>query len=358
MIWHICPPHLFCAGYLWRNWNFDEPTTSCNVNSFAPDVTDSIMAPAGMLMTSLRFNTLQPSGGSCGSYPYGEGACWISNSYLTLEGNFASVSLSSSSSTGINPGSGYGYDWGSQDWYTNATTASSNAAQNSCSLGFSDPNVFGGVQYISILPVVLPTGSYAVGASLVTWFCSNFDGAAVYSCDDLEEGGKYCGNTQHPWEPQGTFVGNVLGIQLYGASVTFSNTTGEMILGPISAYSNAGDCTSTQWLDQSTDAAPYWSAPSVQSNGAPSSPSFSSYYPPPEPWGQAIKEYANVQLFNQVKGNGNDSDEPYQPGNGLTFEHTGTPPSPSFVAGVSVWLKANRFAIGVFTVPTLINTTA
>ena len=161
------------TGYMWRNWDFGEPTTPCDVNSFAPDLTDSIMAPAGALMTSLRFNTIQPSGGSCGSYPYGEGSCWISNSFLTLEGNFASVSLSSSSSTGTTPGSGYGYDWGSQDWYTNTTTASSNAAQNTCSRGFgTSQNYFNGIQYISLLPVVLPAGTYAVGASLVTWFCS------------------------------------------------------------------------------------------------------------------------------------------------------------------------------------------
>ena len=343
---------LHSTGYLWRNWDFGEITTPCDVNSFAPDLTDSIMAPAGALMTSLRFNTIQPSGGSCGSYPYTEGSCWFSNSFLTLEGNFASVSLSSSSSTGTTPGSGYGYDWGFQDWYTNTTTVSSNAAQNSCSL-------YGYMQYISLLPVVLPAGTYAVGASLVTWFCSNLEGAEVYSCDDLEEGGKYCGNKQHPWEPQGTYVGDVLGIQLYGATVSFSNTTGEMILGPISAYSNAGDCTSTKWLDQTTDSSPYWSVPNLESNGSPSSPSFSSHYPPPVPWGQAdITEYAYLQLFKQVYGNGNDSDQPYSPGYGVTFENTNTPPSPSFVAGVSIWLKANRLAIGVFTVPTLINTTA
>lgn len=210
---------------------------------------------------------------------------------------------------------------------------------------------------------------YAVGASLIEWICPGLPGAPFYNnfgpnlqnsaILNVPSGVSSADGTMR-FNSWFTGQGAVLGLQLYGAAVSFNNATGLMELGDIATFSNDGECQDISYFDQTAQGAYTSWVLSSQSSGAtfPSgvTPSSTTFYPNPVSWGTPQTDVAFLQTYNvgayygpgyAAYANAQNEQPP------LYIDVPNNVPAPSFVNGAAIWLKANRISIGVFTSPTL-----
>lgn len=310
-------------------------------------------------------------------------SCLNSNSYLTLEATIDSPTLAQGTAS-------YGYNWtvtsisavngvGTTEvdgtwWISNTSQMTSSPLASSCGSS-AGSNYNEAVQYISLQPVILPEGMFAVGASLITWTC-NLPQATFYDCpveffnpgdSDQQWVGSGCGGNvripgegdgyeySDPWEETFMGGGSVLGLQILAATISFDNSTGQMLVGPYSKISNAGDCTNLNFFDQTSGD---WVLPTSITNNMPNDPGSGTFYPSPSPWGSPPSQTPFLQLYTSSKYNGNNAG--YQNSQGgspnIMVDNNNGAPAPSFLGGAAIWLKGNRIAIGLNTVPTLFAT--